>query len=38
MSASAVVMLIFACVVLYGGLFVTLRNAINSGKKRKKDN
>ncbi|MCF8008662.1 MAG: MetS family NSS transporter small subunit [Halanaerobiales bacterium] len=33
MSFSAVVMLIFACVVLYGGLFVTLRKAMKSRKK-----
>ncbi|HMA58860.1 MAG TPA: MetS family NSS transporter small subunit [Halanaerobiales bacterium] len=33
MSGSAVVMLIFACVVLYGGLFVTLRKALKSRKK-----
>lgn len=33
MSFSAVVMLIFACVVLYGGLFVTLRRAMKSRKK-----
>lgn len=34
MSVSAVVMLIFACVVLYGGLFVTLRKAIKTHKEK----
>lgn len=34
MSFSAVVMLIFACVVLYGGLFVTLRKAIKTHKEK----
>ncbi|MDI3546527.1 MAG: putative methionine and alanine importer, small subunit [Halanaerobiales bacterium] len=36
MSASAIVMLIFACAVLYGGLFVTIRNAIRSTNEKEK--
>jgi len=35
MSGSAIAMLIFACVVLYGGLFITLRRASKSGKDKK---
>lgn len=34
MSFSAIVMLVFACVVLYGGLFVTLRKAIKTHKEK----
>jgi|AntRauTorckE6833_2_1112554.scaffolds.fasta_scaffold00700_5 hypothetical protein len=33
MSGSAVVTLILASVILYGGLFVTLRRAMKSKKK-----
>jgi hypothetical protein len=35
MSGSAIVMLIFACVVLYGGLFVTVKRAMKSKEKKK---
>ncbi len=34
MSGSAIGMLIFACVVLYGGLYVTLKRA-SKGKDKK---
>ncbi len=37
MEFSAIVMLIFACVVLYGGLFITVSKAMKSSKE-KKDN
>jgi len=33
MPASAIVMLIFGCVVLYGGLIFCLRRAIKGSKK-----
>ncbi|MFW6282176.1 MAG: MetS family NSS transporter small subunit [bacterium] len=32
MDISAIVMLIIACVVLYGGLFVTVNKAMKSSK------
>ncbi len=35
MSGSAIVTLILASVILYGGLFVTLRKAMKSSKKEK---
>jgi len=35
MSGSAIVTLILASVILYGGLFVTLRRAMKSNKKEK---
>lgn len=35
MEFSAIVMLIFACVVLYGGLYVTVSKAMKSGKEDK---
>jgi hypothetical protein len=37
MDASSIVMLIFAVVVLYGGLYVTVSKAVKSSKE-KKDN
>jgi hypothetical protein len=36
MSASAIVMLIFAAVVLYGGLFVTISKAVKVSKEKGK--
>jgi len=35
MEFSAIVMLIFACVVLYGGLFVTVSKAMKSNNENK---
>jgi len=35
MPASAIVMLIFGCLVLYGGLALCLRRAMRSGKEKK---
>ncbi|RKX69256.1 hypothetical protein DRP43_04615 [candidate division TA06 bacterium] len=35
MPASAIIMLIFGCVVLYGGLAVCLHRAAKSGKESK---
>jgi len=37
MELSAIVMLIFACVVLFGGLFVTVNKAMKSEAKKKKN-
>ncbi len=36
MTISAIIMLIFAVTVIYGGLFVTIRKAINSSSEKKK--
>ncbi|HKL75888.1 MAG TPA: methionine/alanine import family NSS transporter small subunit [Halanaerobiales bacterium] len=38
MSTSAIIMLIFAVTVIYGGLFVTIRKALKSSSKKPKDN
>ncbi len=35
MSGSAIAMLVFACVVLYGGLYVTVKRASKTGKEKK---
>ncbi|MFW6288128.1 MAG: MetS family NSS transporter small subunit [bacterium] len=35
MEFSAIVMLIFACVVLYGGLYLTVSKAMKSSKEDK---
>lgn len=32
MEFSAIVMLIFACIVIYGGLFVTVNKAVKTNK------
>lgn len=37
MEFSAVIMLIFACIVLYGGLFVTVGKAMKSNKENTKN-
>ncbi|MCG8513202.1 MAG: MetS family NSS transporter small subunit [Halanaerobiales bacterium] len=36
MSLSAIVVLIVACIVLYGGLFVTVSKAAKSAKKKER--
>jgi hypothetical protein len=38
MSASAIVMLILAAAVLYGGLFITIGRAVKVSKEKEKGN
>ncbi|WP_143710032.1 MetS family NSS transporter small subunit [Halothermothrix orenii] len=37
MNLSSIIMLIFACIVLYGGLFITVNKAVKAGHQNEEE-